>query len=108
MRVQMIACAAALAAAACTHSSIPTAPTAQVDGDDEHVVVRAEGGRLWWAHRAWTEPHELWTLPTNGQVQNLTVERSRNGYVVTFDQGGSTWNGSFGNTQIETLARSGR
>lgn len=96
MKIILIACAAAaLATAACTHSTEHNPAVAQIEGD-QHVVVRAEAGRIWWQHRAWTEPHELWSLPTEGRVENLTVEREGDGYVVSFEQGGTSWSGRFG------------
>ncbi len=95
MKMTMFACAIALATAACTHASNTTPAVAQIQGD-QHVVVRAEAGRIWWQHRAWTEPHELWTLPTEGRVENLTVARQGDGYVVSFEQGGASWSGTFG------------
>jgi opacity protein-like surface antigen len=98
MKTMMFACAIALAAAACTHAADQAPAVAQVDGE-QHVVVRAEAGRIWWQHRAWTEPHELWALPSEGKVENLNVERSATGYVVSFDQGGQAWSGNFGETQ---------
>ena len=87
--------AAVLACAACTHAPEHPAAMARIDGD-QHVVVRAEAGRIWWAHRAWSEPHALWTLPARGAVQNLAVAREGDGFVVTFDQEGSMWRGTFG------------
>jgi hypothetical protein len=95
MRLRMFFCAAALACAACTHTSERSVAVARVDGA-QHVVVRAEAGRVWWSHRDWTEPHELWQLPGGGAVQNLAVARDGDGFVVTFEQGGETWQGRFG------------
>jgi hypothetical protein len=95
MKTRMFAGAVALAAAACTHAPDRAAAVAQVDGA-QHVVVRAEAGRIWWSHRAWTEPHELWTLPGEGKVENLNVARESDGFVVSFDQNGASWSGRFG------------
>ena len=100
MSLKVMCCVAALAAAACTHASTRTPAVAQIDGE-QHVIVRAEAGRIWWAHRAWTEPHELWTLPSQGDVQNLAVTPSVNGFVVTFEQGGEQWRGSFGQRALD-------
>ena len=98
MKIMMFAGAFALAAVACTHATEHTPAVAQIDGD-QHVVVRAEAGRIWWSHRAWTEPHELWSLPGDGKVENLTVSRSSEGFVVSFDQNGTSWSGRFGEQQ---------
>ena len=104
MKIILIACAAAaLATAACTHATEPSPAVAQIDGE-QHVVVRAEAGRIWWQHRAWTEPHELWSLPNDGRVDNLVVEHDGDGYVVSFDQGGTSWSGRFGETTTEHKA----
>ena len=94
-------CALALCATACGSTSSYKPAMAGVDGE-HHVVVRAEAGRLWWAHRAWTEPHQLCALPTNGPVENLMVTAGADGFVVSFDQGGATWSGSFGPATSET------
>lgn len=104
MKIILIACAAAaLATAACTHSTEHSPAVAQIEGE-QHVVVRAEAGRIWWQHRAWTEPHELWSLPTDGRVDNLVVEREGDGYVVSFEQGGTSWSGRFGETPSQRKA----
>ena len=95
MNVRMICCAAALALPACTQVNDPPVATAQVEGA-QHVIVRAEYGRIWWENRAWTAPHELWTLPATGEVQNLAVTRENDGFLVTFNQGGTAFRGSFG------------
>jgi len=92
--------AIALATAACTHAPDHTAAVAQVDGD-QHVVVRVEAGRIWWSHRTWTEPHELWALPSEGKVENLVVARESDGFVVSFEQNGTSWSGHFGEEQKE-------
>jgi len=109
MNLRILMGAAALASAACTHTLERPAAMAQIDGD-QHVVVRAEAGRLWWAHRAWSEPHELWTLPAHGDVRNLAVDRLGNAFVVTFDQDGTTWRGTFGEAESTPtrLARGGQ
>ena len=95
MKTIMFAGAFALAAVACTHAPDHTPAVAQIDGA-QHVVVRAEAGRIWWSHRAWTEPHELWTLPGDGKVENLVVSRDSDGFVVSFEQNGAAWSGRFG------------
>jgi hypothetical protein len=116
MNLRMICCAGALAMAACNHVNEAPVATAQVEGA-HHVVVRAEFGRIWWGHNAWSEPHELWTLPGRGDVQNLTVTRQQDGFVVTFEQDGSTFSGRFGESGpgsstdhefVNQLAQSGR
>ncbi|HEY1958532.1 MAG TPA: hypothetical protein VGH28_23100 [Polyangiaceae bacterium] len=109
MKLRILMGVAALTCAACTHTTEHSASMAQVDGD-QHIVVRAEAGHLWWSHRAWSEPHELWALPAQGEVQNLAVGRVGDGFIVTFDQDGTTWSGTFGETTPSTtrLARSGR
>jgi hypothetical protein len=113
MKITMFASVIALAAAACTHASEHTPAVAQVQGD-QHVVVRAEAGRIWWQHREWTEPHELWSLPAEGRVENLSVAREGDGYVVSFEQNGAAWSGRFGETTVPSqrkatqLAQSGR
>ena len=98
MKTMMFACAIALAGTACTHAPDRSPAVAQVEGD-QHVVVRAEAGRIWWSHRAWTEPHELWVLPAEGRVENLNVERDVDGFVVSFEQNGTAWSGRFGEVQ---------
>jgi len=100
MKIILVACAAALATAACTHTSERQPAVARVDGA-EHVVVRAEAGRIWWQHREWTEPHELWALPNGDRVENLSVARDGNAFVVSFEQGGTSWSGRFGETTNE-------
>ena len=101
MKTMTFAGAVALAAAACTHAPDYNTPAvARVDGA-EHVVVRAEAGRIWWSHRAWTEPHELWTLPGDGKVEKLSVARESDGFVVSFEQNGTSWSGRFGETRKE-------
>jgi hypothetical protein len=113
MNLRMICFAGALAMAACNRVEGRPATTAQIEGD-QHVVVRAEAGRIWWAHRAWTEPHELWALPGRGDVENLSVTPREGGYMVTFQQDGTTFSGSFGQVEAgsvdhtEKLARSER
>lgn len=109
MKLRIFVGAALLACAACTHAPEHSVAMAQVQGD-QHVVVRAEAGRLWWAHRAWSEPHELWSLPAGGSVENLAVARDGNGFVVTFDQNGTTWRGTFGESPVtpKQLARGDR
>lgn len=71
-------------------------PVARVDGD-HHITVRAEAGHLWWAHRPWTEPHELWTLPSTGTVANLAIRPVASDagakFEITFEQGGVPWRG---------------
>lgn len=95
-------------ACACTHDDRPVA-TAQIDGEP-HVVVRVEAGNVWWARRAWSEPHRLWSLPARGDVRDLAVERLGDGFVVTFEQGGETWRGTFreGSDTPARLARGGK
>lgn len=100
MKKMIFAGAFALAAVACTHAPDHSPAVAQVDGD-QHVVVRAEAGRIWWSHRAWTEPHELWTLPGDGKVEKLVVTRAEDGFVVSFEQNGAAWSGRFGEAQEE-------
>ena len=106
--MKIILCALALCAMACTNTSTFQPNVAQVDGN-RHVVVRAEAGRLWWAHRTWTEPHELCALPSNGPVENLKVDHEGDGFVVSFDQGGTTWTGTFGSEDATraVVARAG-
>jgi hypothetical protein len=100
MKIILVACAAAaLATAACTHATQQPA-VARVDGA-QHVVVRAEAGRIWWQHREWTEPHELWTLPSGDRVENLSVARDGDAFIVSFEQGGTSWSGRFGETTNE-------
>jgi hypothetical protein len=107
----LICALAALGAVACTHTSTFTPNVARVDGA-EHVVIRAEAGRLWWAHRDWTEPHELCALPAQGRVENLSVARQGSKFVVTFDQGGTAWTGELGTPGEEErplfMARGGK
>ena len=106
--MKKILCAlAAMAAMGCAHPSVYSPTIAEVSGD-KHVVVRAEAGRLWWAHRAWTEPHPLCDLPASGHVDNLVVRQNGAGFAVSFDQGGQTWEGTFGGPDTTMLARSGR
>jgi hypothetical protein len=73
----------------------PTA-VASVDGD-YHVTVRAEGGRLWWSHRPWSEPHEVCRLPGEGAIEHLAVRPVMTGsgeaFEITFDQDGAAWRG---------------
>ena len=92
-----IGCVALLGAAACSHvGSEASSPTvAQVDGA-QHIVITAQAGHLWWSHRAWTEPHDLWTLPSKGPVEKLAVLPEENGFLVTFEQDGTTYKGRFG------------
>lgn len=86
-------------------------PTARADGD-AHVAIRAEGGRLWWSHRPWTEPHPLWSLPAHGPVDELEVhavvsDSSDDVFVVSFRQDGRWFRGRFaidGTSAIETPA----
>jgi hypothetical protein len=111
MKMHLICCAVALGAAACTHSSVLATPVvAQVDDGQHHIAIRAEAGRLWWAHRGWTEPHALCALPTEGRVENLAVAREPSGFVVTFDQGGTSWRGTLDEApqHVTTIARSDR
>jgi hypothetical protein len=72
---------------------------AHADGE-QHLTVRTDANHLWWSHQAWSEPHDLWKLPSSGPVQNLTVhaiatDETDAVFVVTFDQGGSSWRGRF-------------
>lgn len=94
MRNRLFVLTFALAAAGCVHAPEHAATTAQIDGD-AHVVVRVEANRVWWSHCAWSEPHELWTLPSDGAVEDLHVTRSDAGFVVTFHQAGNEWHGTF-------------
>jgi hypothetical protein len=102
----LIGSVVALCAVACSHTP-QSHPIAQLEGR-EHVVVRAEAGHLWWAHRTWTEPHELCPLPSQGPVENLTVRREAGRFAVSFDQGGTSWNGTFGELDSTMLAESDR
>ncbi len=80
----------------CAQVSERSVQVAQVDGDN-HITVRAEGGRLWWSHRAWSEPHELWKLPSDAPVTNLAVREIASGdgprFEITFEQNGEPWHG---------------
>jgi hypothetical protein len=93
-----LACGLCLGLFACASTPHP-ATVATVDGD-AHVTVRAEGGRLWWSHRPWGEPHALWSLPNHGAVEHLSVSVASAGeapvFVVGFDQGGVRYSGRFG------------
>ena len=93
--MRWISGAAALVMVACVHAPEHPVAIAEVGGD-AHVVVRAEMGHVWWSHSSWSEPHELWTLPSSGvAVRDLKVERSDAGFVVTFHQDGTEWRGTF-------------
>lgn len=85
-----------LAAVACAEVPQRNVAVAQVDGDN-HITIRAEGGRLWWSHRPWSEPHELWKLPSNAPVTNLAVRATESGagprFEITFEQNGEPWHG---------------
>lgn len=100
--MKIILCIAALCGACASTTTPMQSNVAQVDGD-RHVVVRAEAGRLWWSHRTWTEPHELCALPARGNVENLSVQPTEDGFVVSFDQGGTTWQGAFGSEHPHAL-----
>ena len=87
-----------LGLAACTGTSAERAvAVAHVDGD-HHVTVRAEGGRLWWSYRPWSEPHDICHLPGDGPVENLAVRPIVTGsgetFEITFDQDGASWRGN--------------
>ena len=93
----MIVLVGFLGLAACSNAvSERAVAVAHVDGD-HHVTVRAEGGRLWWSHRAWSEPHEVCRLPGDGPVENLAVRPVVTGsgetFEITFDQDGAAWRG---------------
>jgi hypothetical protein len=100
MKVALIACGLCLALVAC--ADVParsSVPTARADGD-AHVAIRAEGGRLWWSHRPWSEPHPLWTLPAHGPVEELDVRAIASDsddqvFVVSFRQDGRWFHGRF-------------
>jgi len=94
LRTLFAAAAIASASAACATTAQPAPIVAHAS--DAPVIVRVEFGRIWWARCAWAEPHELWKLPGTGAVENLTVTRQGNGFVVSFRQSGSFWQGSFG------------
>jgi len=85
-----------LAAVACAEVPQRYVAVAQADGDN-HITIRAEGGRLWWSHRPWSEPHELWKLPSNGPVHDLAVRAvaSSSGprFEITFELNGEPWRG---------------
>lgn len=85
-----------LAAVACADVPQRNVAVAQADGDN-HVTIRAEGGHLWWSHRPWSEPHELWKLPSDAPVTNLAVRSvaSSSGprFEITFEQDGEPWHG---------------
>lgn len=87
--------AAVVACAACAEASAPAAAVARIDDAGLPVVVRAEAGRIWWSRHEWTEPHDLWALPGHGPVEKLSVVREADGFVVTFEQSGTQWRGSF-------------
>jgi hypothetical protein len=106
--MKKILCAVvAMAAAACTHASTQTPAVASIDGDP-HIVVRAEAGRLWWSHRAWTEPHALCELPARGPITNLVVRPKGVGFALSFEQAGTSWEGTFGEHDATLVARSDR
>ena len=85
-----------LALSACSQVTERATAVAHVDGD-HHMTVRAEGGRLWWSHRPWSEPHEVCRLPGDGPVMNLAVRPIVTGsgetFEITFDQDGAAWRG---------------
>lgn len=85
-----------MGAAGCAQLPARDVALAQVDGE-HHIAVRAEGGRLWWSHRPWSEPHELWKLPGNGAVENLAVRQVATDkdptFEVSFAQDGKAWHG---------------
>jgi hypothetical protein len=88
----------AWASVACIHEGDHTQQMARLDGD-RHITIRVEAGRLWWSYYPWSEPHPLWTLPTNGRVENIQIRPvlSRDeGFVVSFEQGGARWEGEIG------------
>ena len=91
--------ATCLASLACADLPAPSPAVARVDGDAQ-VTVRAEGGRLWWSHHPWTEPHALWQLPGHGAVEDLRVTPIASDtddcvFVVSFQQGGAVYRGRF-------------
>ena len=93
----MIVLVGFLGLAACSNTVAERAvAVAHVDGD-HHVTVRAEGGRLWWSYRPWSEPHEICRLPGDGAVENLAVRPVMTGngetFEITFDQDGAAWRG---------------
>ena len=92
----MIVLAGFLGLAACSAGPERATAVAAVDGD-HHVTVRAEGGRLWWSHRPWSEPHDICRLPGDGPVENLAVRAVVTGngetFEITFDQDGAAWRG---------------
>ncbi len=87
---------AAFASVGCAQISDRNVAVAQVDGDN-HVTIRAEAGKLWWSHRSWSQPHELWKLPSSAPVTNLAVREIASGegprYEITFEQNGEPWRG---------------
>jgi hypothetical protein len=100
MKIALAACGLCLALVACADVPEKSAAVAQAYGD-AHVTVRAEGGRLWWSHHPWTEPHALWKLPASGTVEALSVravasDTADDVFVVTFQQGGRSFRGTFG------------
>jgi len=107
----LAACGLGLVLVACAEVPARSPAVASVDGA-AHVTVRAEAGRIWWSHRAWTEPHALWTLPGRGPVENLVVteaESSNGAFVVRFEQGGTPFVGRFavdGTSTLDTPAPS--
>jgi len=90
--------AMAVGTMACSQTQERPTIMAHADGD-QHIIVRVEANQLWWSHRAWTEPHAMWRMPTAGPIDNLAVvpvaSSEGNTFVVTFDQGGMTWRGRF-------------
>lgn len=101
MKLGLIAVVATcLVSLACADLPARSPAVARADGDSP-VVVRAEGGRLWWSHHPWSEPHALWQLPGHGAVEELRVtpvaSRSEDcAFVVSFEQGGAVYHGRFG------------
>ena len=104
-----LTCGLCLGLFACADVPARSPSVAVVDGD-AHVTVRAEGGRLWWSHRPWSEPHALWALPNQGAVESLRVTAVASAtdddvFNVSFVQGGVRYHGTFGfdpSTSIET------
>jgi hypothetical protein len=108
MKVALVACGLCLALCACADVPVHSAtPIARADGD-AHVTIRAEGGRLWWSHRPWTEPHALWALPASGPVDDLAVravatDSPDDVFVVSFRQGGRSFHGRFALDQTSAI-----
>jgi hypothetical protein len=59
------------------------------------LTLRVDAGSMWAGAGPMLEVHRAWNMPARGPVEGVSVVAlpQRDGYVVSFEQGGAMWRG---------------